>query len=43
MGEMLIFGLQVKGLIVGLLMAYFVIPFIQRALINRSARPAANA
>jgi hypothetical protein len=38
---MLFFGLQLRGFIAGLLFAYFVIPFVQRALINKTARPAA--
>jgi len=38
---MMMFGLQLRGFIVGLLFAYFVIPFVQRALINKTARPAA--
>ena len=37
---MLPFGIQIKGLIVGLLFAYFVIPFIQRAVINRTSAAA---
>jgi hypothetical protein len=38
---MTFFGLQLRGFIVGLLFAYFVIPFIQRTIINRTVRPAA--
>lgn len=33
------FGIQLKGFIIGLLMAYFVIPWIQRALLSRSSTP----
>jgi hypothetical protein len=38
---MAFFGLQLRGFIAGLLFAYFVIPFVQRTIINRTARPAA--
>lgn len=37
---MLMFGIQIKGFIIGLLVAYFVIPWTQRMLLSRSARPA---
>ena len=37
---MLMFGIQLKGFIIGLLVAYFVIPWVQRMLLSRSAAPA---
>jgi antibiotic biosynthesis monooxygenase (ABM) superfamily enzyme len=37
---MMIWGIQLKGLIIGLLLAYFAIPWISRTMINRTARPA---
>jgi len=36
---MAMFGIQLKGFIIGLLVAYFVIPFIQRAMLSRTAAP----
>lgn len=39
--NMQIMGIQIKGLIIGLLLAYFAIPWVQRMMINRTARPAA--
>lgn len=36
---MLMFGIQLKGFIMGLLVAYFVIPWVQRMLLSRSAAP----
>jgi hypothetical protein len=36
---MLMFGIQLKGFIIGILVAYFVIPFIQRSLSSRSTVP----
>lgn len=33
------FGIQIKGFIVGLLFAYLLIPFIQRTLTARTAKP----
>jgi antibiotic biosynthesis monooxygenase (ABM) superfamily enzyme len=34
------FGIQLKGFLIGLLVAYFVIPWVQRMLLSRSAAPA---
>jgi antibiotic biosynthesis monooxygenase (ABM) superfamily enzyme len=34
---MLPFGIQIKGFIIGLLMAYLVIPWVQRMIASRSA------
>jgi antibiotic biosynthesis monooxygenase (ABM) superfamily enzyme len=34
---MLPFGIQIKGFIIGLLMAYLVIPWVQRFIASRSA------
>lgn len=36
---MLMFGIQLKGFLIGLLVAYFVIPWVQRALLSRSRTP----
>lgn len=36
---MLMFGVQLKGFLVGLLVAYFVIPWVQRALLSRTTAP----
>lgn len=33
------FGVQLKGFLVGLLVAYFVIPWVQRALLSRTTAP----
>jgi antibiotic biosynthesis monooxygenase (ABM) superfamily enzyme len=35
---MMPFGIQIRGFIVGLLMAYFVIPWIQRLILTRTAK-----
>lgn len=35
---MLPFGIQLKGLIIGLLLAYFVVPWVQAALSSRMSR-----
>jgi hypothetical protein len=32
------FGVQLKGFLVGLIFAYFVVPFLQRMWINKIAR-----
>ena len=37
------FGLQLKSLIVGILLAWFVIPWIQGMLVARRPAPAATA
>lgn len=34
------FGIQIKGVIVGILIAYFVIPFVQRLIVARRGTPA---
>jgi hypothetical protein len=36
---MAVFGIQLKGFIIGLLFAYFLIPWVQRALLSRSSAP----
>ena len=37
---MLPFGVQIRGFIAGLLVAYFVIPWIQRLILTRTAKAA---
>ena len=37
---MLMFGIQLKGFVIGLLVAYFVIPWVQRTLLTRRSAPA---
>jgi hypothetical protein len=37
------FGLQLRGVIVGLLIAYFLIPFVQAFLAKRMSKGAAPA
>lgn len=32
------FGVQIKGFLIGLLFAYFVVPFLQKLWINKTAR-----
>lgn len=32
------FGIQIKGFLIGLLFAYFVVPFLQKMWINKTAR-----
>lgn len=32
------FGVQIKGFLIGLIFAYFVLPFLQRLFINKTAR-----
>jgi len=34
------FGIQIKGFIIGLLMAYLVIPWVQRLILTRTAKAA---
>lgn len=34
------FGIQLKGFIIGLLMAYLVIPWVQRLILTRTAKAA---
>ena len=38
---MLPFGIQVKGFIIGLVMAYLVIPWAQRIILSRTTRATA--
>lgn len=38
---MMPFGIQIRGFIVGLLMAYFVIPWAQRMIVSRTSRTTA--
>jgi antibiotic biosynthesis monooxygenase (ABM) superfamily enzyme len=38
---MMPFGIQIKGFIIGLVFAYFVIPWVQRFFASRTAAPAA--
>jgi hypothetical protein len=38
---MLPFGVQLKGFILGLLVAYLVIPWVQRFIVSRTSAPAA--
>ena len=35
---MLPFGIQIKGFLIGLIFAYFVIPFLQNLIATRSSR-----
>jgi antibiotic biosynthesis monooxygenase (ABM) superfamily enzyme len=37
------FGLELRSVIVGLLLAYFLIPWVQSMLVNRGVRKEANA
>ena len=37
---MMPFGIQIKGFIIGLLMAYLVIPWVQRLILTRTAKAA---
>jgi antibiotic biosynthesis monooxygenase (ABM) superfamily enzyme len=37
---MMPFGIQLKGFIIGLLMAYLVIPWVQRLILTRTAKAA---
>ena len=37
------FGLDIKSVIAGLLLAYFLIPWVQSMLVNRGVRKEANA